>query len=459
MRFLPAIRRRPVEERQVNMLPFQEWVNILNYNGVLYPLPYQSTIRGDRENIEDTYLGLAAGTYASNSVVFACIATRMLHFSEARFVFRQLRAGRTGNIFGTPELGILEVPWPNGTTGDLLARMLLDVDLSGNSYVVRRGDRLARLRPDWVSILLGSRTDRKGWEPGDPDTEIVGYVFKPGGKRSPQPEMLFSRQEVAHFAPFPDPTANYRGMSWLTPLIREIQADSMMTTHKSKFLEQGATVNLVVKVPADTLDKFNQWVSKLEEGHRGLAKAYRTMYLGAGADVTPVGADLQQMDFKQVQGAGEVRIAAAARVPPTILGISEGLQGSTLNAGNYQSARRNFADGLLRPLWRQAAGALASVIVVPGGAELWYDDSDIAFLKEDLRDAAQIQQLQSTSMRTLVDGGWTPESIVDAVTSYDFTRLVHSGLPTVQVQPGTPSGNGSGTLAPAQIPATTGGGG
>jgi hypothetical protein len=75
-------------------------------------------------------------------------------------------------------------------------------------------------------------------------------------------------------------------------------------------------------------------------GHAGVANAYKTLYLTAGADATVVGKDLQQLDFKVVQGAGETRIAAAAGIHPVIVGLSEGLAGSSLNAGNFAAARR-----------------------------------------------------------------------------------------------------------------------
>jgi len=449
-------------------LGFQQWVDMVNYQGNLYPVGLQQTLTGDREELYGDYTGLVSGAYAANGVVFACMYARMLHFTEARFQFRQLRNGRPGSLFGTAALAPLETPWPNGTTGDLLARMIQDVDLAGNAFIVRQGDRLARLRPDWVSILLGSTSDRETWVAGDPDTEVVGYIYKPGGLRGTEPEMVFPASTVAHFAPIPDPQAIYRGMSWLTPLIREIQADQAMTAHRLKFFENGATVNLVVKLPkeaAPTMDQFQEWVKVIRDGHEGVAKAYRTMFLGMGADATPVGSDLQQIDFKVVQGAGEVRIAAAARVPATLLGISEGLQGSTLNAGNYASARRNFADGLLRPLWRNAAGSLASIIQVPSGSELWYDDREIAFLKEDVRDLADIQQIQSQTVVAYVNSGFTPESAVQAVAANDVTALVHTGMLSVQLQPpGTepsapnnalPTGslNGSSPMVPAQLEA------
>src|SRR5262249_6629919 len=141
------------------------------------------------------------------------------------------------------------------------------------------------------------------------------------------------------------------------------------------------------------------------------------------------------------------RIAAAARVHPVILGFAEGLQGSALNAGNYQSARRMFADGTLRPLWRNAAGSLAPLINVPGGAELSYDDRDIAFLKEDLKDTAQVQSAQAAAMRQLIDAGYEPDSVRDAVDADDWSRLVHTGLYSVQLQPLPPKGS-PGTVQP-----------
>jgi hypothetical protein len=163
------------------------------------------------------------------------------------------------------------------------------------------------------------------------------------------------------------------------------------------------------------------------------------MYLGGGADVKVVGSNFEQIAMKAVQGAGETRIAAAAGVPASILGISEGLSGSSLNAGNYTAARRRFADGTLRPLWRSACGALQNLVPPPdGGARLWYDDRDVSFLQEDVADGADIRMKDAQTMRTLVDGGFEPSSVVAAVTTGDMARLVHTGSVSVQLQPLVP---------------------
>jgi hypothetical protein len=164
------------------------------------------------------------------------------------------------------------------------------------------------------------------------------------------------------------------------------------------------------------------------------------------------------MDFKQTIGVSETRIAACAGVPPVVVGLSEGLQGSSLNAGNYSSARRRFADGTMRPLWRNVAGSLEQLIAVPGGAHLWYDDRDIKFLKEDEKDAASVQLTQGQTIKTLLDAGFTAETVIPAVLNNDFSQLKHSGLFSVQLQPpgttlsATPQ-NGNG----AAVPVPTGG--
>ncbi|MFE2046640.1 phage portal protein [Streptomyces sp. NPDC059477] len=374
--------------------------------------------------------------YKANGPVFALMMVRQMLFAEARFQFRQIRNGRPGELFGTQDLALLEKPWPGGTTGNLLSRMIQNGDLEGNGYVTNYNPgRLKVLRPDWVTIITGSDE-----EPGLPseaiDSELIGYMYDP--PTGSQPWFLLPEQ-VAHFAPIPDPEFQFRGMSWVTPVIREIVGDTAATRHKLKFYESGATPQVIVSFDASvSMDKVKRFQALMDSEHSGVESAYRTLYLGGGADATVVGKDMQQLDFKATQGAGETRLAAAAGVPPVIVGFSEGLAGSSLNAGNYASSRRRLADGTMRPLWREAAGSLAQIIPVPAGAELWYDDRDIAWLREDRQAAAEIQGVQSRTIRALVDAGYEPPSVVAAVEAEDFTLLRHSGLYSVQLQePGT----------------------
>lgn len=442
------------EERDVGSSPLSldQWLSYFSFGGMQYPFIVGGTAMMPQEIPSGTFESYVQALYKRNGVVFACMAARHLLFSEARFQFRQLRGGRPGDLFGTPALQLLEQPWPGGTTGDLLGRAIQDVDLAGNFYATIRRGRIVRLRPDWVTIITGVPGDPEstGWEL---DAELIGYMYQPGGPQSGEQPVMLGREEVAHFAPLPDPEFRYRGMSWLTPVLKEILADGAASDHKLKFFEQGATPAMVIKWGEIPEAKFNAFVQKIRKQNEGGWNAYKTLFLAGGADVTPIGQNLQQLDFKNVQGAGETRIAAAAGIPPVIVGLSEGLQAATYS--NYAQARRRFADGTMRPLWRNMAGSLAMLVPPPAGAELWYDDRDIPFLREDKKDAAEIQQIRATTVKSLIDAGFEPATVVDAVDAEDMSRLTHTGLYSVQLQPpGTILGP-NGTTPPA-LPAANG---
>jgi hypothetical protein len=420
------------------------WGDIANWLAASgYPLINQTWAQ-NKEVIEGDFGGLVRTAYQSNGVVFACLMTRFLLFSEARFQFQQMRGGRPGDLFGTPDLSILETPEPGMTTGDLLTGGMLDADLAGDWFGVRRPGRIKRLRPDWTWVAVGTANNATDYPGLDPDAEVIGYGYTPNGFAGASEVWSFGPDEVAHYFPIRDPLARYRGIPLPTAVLREIAGDSAATTHKRMFFENAATPNLVVKFPpAVDVKTANEFIEVFEQEHSGALNAYRTVYLLGGADAVAVGKDMQQMDFAVTQGKGETRIAAAMNVHPAIAALSEGLQGASLNAGNFGAARRLQADKMLRPAWRNIAGSLSSIVPALPGSRLWYDDRDIPFLREDVKDAAEIISTQATAMRTLGDGGWDHDAVVDAVTSGDLRRLAgaHSGLVPVQLQ--TPGSAGA----------------
>lgn len=368
---------------------------------------------------------------------FAAQLVRGLVLSQARFTWRTKRsAPNAGKLFGNQALGLLETPWPNATTGELITKMEWHAGVAGNAFVYRDRPRarLQVLRPDWVRIVLGSNA-----EPDDAagalDGELLGYWYCNGGFTSGNDPITLLPEDVAHWSPLPDPEASWRGMSWITPAVRDMQADSAATTHKLRFFENAGTPNLVItglKAPNET--KFKELVKNLREGHEGLANAYKTLFLGEGADATVVGSNLKDLDFKATQGAGETRVAMLSRVPAPILQISEGLAGSSLNAGNFQQARRNFADTWAYPTLQSLCASLNSLVQAPADADLWFDASEMPLLREDAKDQAEIFTAQLAAIKTGVDAGFTAESVVQAINAKDLSRLVHSGLVSVQLQ-------------------------
>lgn len=383
-----------------------------------------------QEDVENSFTGYVQSLYKSDGVVFACMMARLRIFAQARFQWTIFKGAKPGPLFGTPELRVLERPWPNGSTSELLARMIQDADLAGQPYIAREGKRLRRLRPDWVSIILTA-------PPAEAvESDVAGYLYRPGGLGSSAEGKVYLPDEVTHWTPIPDPEAQYRGMSWLTPVLREIQGDKAASLHKLRHFENSARPHLAVSFKESvTQDQFKAFMTAMNQSHQGPENAGKTLYLGGGADVTVLSHDLKQLDYKAVTGAGETRIANAAGVPAVIVGLSEGLQGSSLNAGNYSAARRNFADGTLQDLWIGACASLETVTPPPSGGSLWFDKSEIPFLREDAKDAASIIKEQMLSIESGVRGGYDPTSVVTAVHTGDLTALKHTGLYSVQLQP------------------------
>jgi hypothetical protein len=418
---------------------FQAWVDsFLQFQGQIYQPSYTTTYAGQKvEPVTDSFLGYVGGAYKANGIVFAVSMARARPFSEVAFKFRSRgQSGGGSDLSGNRDLEILETPWPGGTTQQLLMRAEQDVTAGGTAFWAREsgpgGDRLRRLRPDWVEFILTAPPDQAV------AADIVGIKYTPGGTWSGNPSRLYlvggQYAEATFWAPIPDPDALYRGMSWLTPVIREMQADSAARDHKLKFFENAATPNIAVSLKETVSpDAFLEFVRKMNEASVGIDNAYKTLYTGGGADVTVIGADLHQLDFRATQGAGETRIAAAGGVPPIVVGLSEGLAAATYS--NYGQAKRAYADLFLRSQWRSFCGAMAPIIDVPDDATLWYDAKDVAFLREDNKDLADTQAVQAGTINTLIAAGYTPDTVVLAVMAEDFSLLAHSGMMSVQLQP------------------------
>ena len=418
----------------------------------------------NHEGIGSDFASMVGKAFKGNAIVFACELTRMGLLSQARPAWRRLRrSGRGGDLFGNDALSVLENPWPGGTFASLASRMELDAAFGGTAFVGRRQerpDRLLRMRPDWVTMVLGSDEEPDAEAQFALDADFLGIMYHPGGKGSGREPKILLADEVAVWAPIPDPVAAYRGVPWPTAALREVDSDVAATMHKAAFFERGATPQMILSLdPSVKRDEFQKFSSTLESRHAGVSNAYRTLVLQG---VTPhvVGKDLHQLDFKVTQGAGETRIAADSGVHPVVAALSEGMAGSSLNAGNFKAACRLVADRTLRPLWSSMFASLQTIMwEKPSDAELWYPEREISFLQEDRKDAAEIEQLKAQTIRQLIEAGFDPPTVVAAVEAEDMNLLRHTGMTSVQLQtPGAGLPNGSNGSTNGKVPVLTGGG-
>ena len=372
-----------------------------------------------------------AEAITSNGMVYGLTRKRIEVFSQARLTWRRFGAGpkpMSADVFRDQSLAPLDNPV------QILARMELDVACWGNSYWVLSGGVLYRLPPEWVSIVIGTNLDvpdpSLAW-----DAEVTGIVYQPpgGGKAE-----VFLPGEYVHYRPEEDPAARFRGMSWVRPAMEDVATANGARRFLTKFFENSATPNLVVKFPTETgLATVKAFADAFTEKHEGVERAFRTAFLGGGADPVVVGSSLKDLDTEHVRTQVYADLCMASGVGPIAAGILPG------TFTNTKESNRAFADVKGRYLWLALVDALRPAFTPPSGAELWYDAAGVSALQSDAADDASTLASQAATIRTLVDGGFDPASAVHAVTIGDLAGVQHSGLVSVQLlPPGTGSQGG-----------------
>jgi hypothetical protein len=207
--------------------------------------------------------------------------------------------------------------------------------------------------------------------------------------------------------------------------------------------------------PTLSQEQLEAFVPVFADKFTGALNAGKVMHFLGGRDVKTVGASLDDLAFKAVQGAGETRIAAAAGVPAAVAGFSEGMQGSSLNAGNYTATRRLFGDAKIRPLLGALVEAFSTLLPAPEGSRLWYDDSGVSFFQEDVTDEAQIRQMRASTIQVLINAGYEPDAAALYTDTGRIDQLIgqHTGLTSVQL---TPPVDGTLPAAPPDTPPNEG---
>lgn len=429
----PAPTQQLVSGRALGLGDYLKLVTQFSFNGSAYSV---GPVREPGRDFEH----LVRQVHEESNVVAAAVATRGLLLKQIRFAWRNnvRDSDRYRQLFGTDALGILEQPDPGTLTlPQWLATMEYHVSYGGSAFTLVTPDRrLELLAPDLVDVVIDGPprfddlTARRG------SARKIGYAFWAEGRDNPDGVVPLQADEVIHWAPEPHPCQWWTGSSWVGSVLQEVVTDKAAARYLQEHLGNAAMPAMVVK-PHEMLspEQIDEFAEKFSKRYGGVGNAGRTMWLGAGSELQIVGSKIGELDLRNLTGGGETRVAMRARIPAAILGIRESLAGSSLNAGNYNSARRQLADSWFAPTAADLCASVSQVIAAPAGAELWYDAGDALFLQEDALDSANILQAQAAAIRQLVDGGFDPSSAVAAVRDGNLTALNHTGLTSVQLIP------------------------
>jgi hypothetical protein len=445
MKFLDRLRPHSAEGRD-------GWHNLAAYNGHTYNLDLMQGSRPDKA--DGTFTELVDKIHARSGIIPAAVGARAMLASQVRFRHEEWSTPVTAarpverNTMGLRALNSIG-------RSHLLMQMEQDVSYAGNAFVVRgAGGELVRLDPSKVTFALGSDA-YPGWD-GDVeklmphDFKTLGILYNPNVDRLQEKEghRVFLPGEYVHFMPEPDPAAPWKGGSWVASLTAEAALEGQIAAHQSKFFERGTVPSLVFLSEGLEDEELSAAGKRVTEAYGGTENAYRNLFLSNVTDVRDVSTDFSKIGFDKLHGSIEIAVAMRSRVPAAILGTRDSLAGSSLNAGNFNSARRLFADGFFTPYCWSLCEAF-EVFAPPADRKMVLapDLSGVMFLQEDALDQAQILQTQMATIRSAVDSGFDPEDTVDRVVKGDLTGLVHTGRASVQLQPmdaNDPDGDGTG---------------
>lgn len=440
--------------------------NIVTYAGNSYALNPLATGYG---GMQPAALGASRPHVAGNlesivasaqphSVMSAAVLVRSLLMSE---LYLRWRDAESHALFGSAGLAMYEDP----RMREWLMAWSQMADYTGNAFIYRdtTRERLKLLRSEWVYLVLRSNSNANPEDvaaaaaaPHDQradaiehalDAEVIGYVYAPPQLR---PQVILP-EDMAHWKPEPHPLNPFLGASWVSSAVRELRADIQVDIHTDKFFEKGATPQLVFTLDKDMgAEKAALVKDALEDKIGGLENSWEAIYVGGGTDVKVVGSRLEDLGLGTLRGKLETRIGVRSRIPATILGTSEGMQGSAMNAGNYGQTRRLVADGFYNPHASSLCAALQPITPPParqrngtsGRQYLSFDPARVPFLQEDESDNADILSKKMSAIQSGWNAGFEPDAVVEAIASSDLRALMgkHSGLAPVQAQQLTSEG-------------------
>ena len=427
----------PVAERHGYGGGFDNYVKVA---GNTYPrTDFMAGSAPDRA--DGTFVDLVNKIHKQSGVIPAAVYARAALVSQTRFRFAHWSVPVTSVVPSSTSTMDLRALNAVGRS-QLLHRMEQDISYAGNAFLVRgRNGARHRLDPSRVTFVLGSDStptwDQDVLASVPYDMTTIGIVYNPNvDARGTAERVVFLPGEFAHFMPEPDPIASWRGESWVASLTAEAALEGQIVNHQSKFFTRGTVPSLVFLTDGMDDEQLSDASQRAGEVFGGTENAFKNMFLSGVTDVRNVSADFSSIGFDSLHGSIEVAVSMRSRIPAAILGTRDSLAGSSLNAGNFNSARRLLTDGFLNPHTWALCDALTPLATPPSaGVTLAPDLSGVMFLQEDAADAAAILQVQMATIGSAVTSGYDPTDAVGKVVAGDLTGLKHTGLASVQLQP------------------------
>jgi HK97 family phage portal protein len=250
-------------------------------------------------------------------------------------------------------------PWQTWTV--LIEELIIDYILTGDWFIYqfgledeageRPGTRpvaLYRLPPDRVTVLTGE-------EVGKPEELIGGYRYEVPGAEKPADydaaDVIQLRSANVH--------SPYRGAGIIAgaPLLFDLEL--ALQQSKEAYFRNGARLSGVLETDRSVPDNLGNKLKREFNGlFAGTESSGMTALLSAGVKYRTIQSNAQEAELTQVTEQTAKRILAMFRVPRGKLGMEPGPEPG--------EERREFANGMMRPLLNRVQEILTYRLTEPG---------------------------------------------------------------------------------------------
>lgn len=258
-------------------------------------------------------------------------------------------------------LDLLDKPNKFMTGFELFKGLSIDLDLSGNSYLLKvkntRGKvvELWPLRPDWVKILPDPKELIKGYEYRVPGNDVQTYPF----------------DEVIHIKEA-NPQSSFYGMPTVKPAMEVIRSLVYAIRWNMNFFYNSARPDFVIFTKSrlqdrDKEDFRNAWQSQFG----GLEKSHRFgMLYGEGTKIENLTQSTKDMEFNQLIETSTTQILAAFGVPKSIVGMMG------MNRAEAEAQIYTFLSETVEPRYKMINEKLNEFLISDFGDNFYLDYVD-----------------------------------------------------------------------------------
>ncbi len=316
-------------------------------------------------------------SYGEYGWLFACVSTIAETAAQVPIKLYRRKGDENRELPEHRLAQLLQYVNPEATWPQQLQLILIDLNLSGNSYtymnrgkaVTRVPNELWRLNPARMKII-----------PGEGAGGIAKFKWELNTK-----EELFEPEEIIHIK-FPNPDNDYYGLPRMSAAEDAANTDSYAIYSNMALLKRGANPRGIFEFDSESsLDivQAREFVKEFDRQHAG-AKAHGSAFV-RGAKWKEIQWNPRDMEYIALRKMSREEICAVFKVPPAMVGIFE-----YANYANAAEQRSIFWENCLVPQLNHIAGSLNEFLTPLFGSDLFlaFDYSGIDALQRNIAEEA-----------------------------------------------------------------------